>query len=77
MQKVDGHNTSVCSKDFFSDQGNGTQSSEYCKPKCSSWLMFSQSVELTNQVIIGLTTIIGILSTIVIIFLSCAYFKSM
>ena len=77
MQKTIDDVMSVCKQEFFSDTANDSQSPGQCKPKCSSWLTFSQSSELASKVVIGLSTVIGMLTTIMIIILSFVCFKNM
>ena len=66
------NSTSVCPEDFFPDP----VSSGECKPQCSSWIMYSRPLELVTYVAIGSTTVIGILTTAVIIVLSFVHFKN-
>ena len=73
FQGVNDNTTSVCPKDFFVDPISDGQ----CKPQCSSWMTYSQPLETASYVIIGLTTVIGILTTAVVIVLSFVRFKSM
>ena len=63
-------NATICQEDFFLSGG-------LCKPKCSTWLMYSQTAEIASLVIIGTATVIGILTTVVIIILSFVQFKSL
>ena len=62
----------VCREDFFPDPVSG-----HCKPRCSSWLMFDQPTEIASLAVIGISTVVGILTTVVIITVSCIHFKSM
>ena len=73
FQGSNGNTTSVCPKDFFADPKSGGE----CKPQCSSWITYSQPLEMAAYVIIGSTTVIGILTTAVIIVLSFLCFKNM
>ena len=73
FQGANDNTTSVCPNDFFADPMNGGE----CKPQCSSWMTYSQTLEIATYVIIGSTTVIGILTTAVIIILSFVHFKSM
>ena len=65
--------TSVCPEDFFADPMSDGQ----CKPQCSSWMMYSQPLEMVTYVMIGSTTVIGILTTAIIIILSFVYYRTM
>ena len=65
--------TLVCREDFFLDPSDGGS----CKPNCNSWLMFSQSAKTVSTVIIGISTVIGILTTVVMIVLSFVRFRNM
>ena len=62
----------ICQENFFFDP-----ISSVCKPSCSSWLMFSRSDTIVSRVFIGISTAIGILTTVVIIILSFARYRNM
>ena len=64
-------NTLFCTEDFFINDASD------CKPKCSSWTMYKKSAETVLLVIVGINTIAGILTTIVIVMLSFTYFRNM
>lgn len=70
---LDGATDVVCREDFFHDPADGGQ----CRPKCSSWSMFSKTAQLTSTTIIGMATVIGILTTGIVIVLSCVRFRRM
>ena len=74
-QKMNVNSTgSVCQENFFADPDvNGG----LCKPKCSTWLMYTRTTEIASLVVIGTATVIGILTTVVIIILSFVQFRSM
>ena len=73
VQKVNNSGTSlICQEDFFYDP-----ESDSCRPECSKWLMYTRSAEIASLVVTGIATVIGILTTIVIIILSFVKFKSM
>ena len=61
----------VCSEDFFLNDD------AFCRPKCQSWLMFSRTAETASLAIIGSATVIGILTTVVIIILSFVHYRKM
>lgn len=63
--------TLFCTEDFFIDDVGD------CNPSCSSWTMHSKPVEKAALIIVGISQVIGILSTIVIIILSFTSFKIM
>ena len=65
---------SVCSEGFFADSAGGEV---VCRPSCSSWKQFSSSVETASVVIIGAATVVGILTTALVIILSLTCFKRM
>lgn len=48
-----------------------------CKPECSTWIMFSRTAETASLVVIGAATVVGILTTTVIILLSFVRFRNM
>ena len=73
FQEEYANSTSVCPEDFAAD----LMSSGECKPQCSSWMTYSRPLELASYVTIGSTTVIGILTTAVIIILSFVHFKNM
>ena len=60
----------VCDDGFYRD-------GDLCLPSCHVWRTFHQSEETTSLAFIGTATIIGIITTIVIITLSFSvpYFK--
>ena len=60
----------VCDDDFF-------LKGDVCRPRCSSWVMFSWSAETVSLSVIGVSTLIGILSTIIVIILSLVLFRNM
>ena len=64
----------VCQKDFFLENVGGNLQ---CKPSCSSWLMYSQSAETASLVIIGTASVVGILTTVVIVILAFVRFNNM
>jgi hypothetical protein len=69
-QENEANFSAVCSDDFFL---NG----DLCRPKCSSWTMFSQSAETASVSVIGISTVIGIISTIIITTLSLVRVRNM
>ena len=74
FQGSNGNTTSsVCPKDFFADPISDGQ----CKPQCNSWMMYSQPLEMVTYVLIGSTTVIGMLTTAIIVILSFVHYKSM
>ena len=62
----------ICQENFFVDPVSGL-----CKPSCSSWLMFNRFDTIVSRVFIGISTVIGILTTIVIVILSFARYRNM
>ena len=60
----------VCIDDFFLEE-------DTCRPSCSSWTMFSQSAEMASISVIGISTVAGIISTIIIITLSLVRVRNM
>ena len=63
----------VCRENFFPDPASGG----FCKPKCSQWLMYLQPAETISLAIIGIATVVGIVTTIVMVIVSFVHFTSM
>jgi hypothetical protein len=70
---VNGSVELICQENFFPDPATGG----FCKPKCSQWVMYQQPAETISLAIIGIATVIGIVTTIVMVILSFVHFTSM
>ena len=66
-----------CRESFFPASATGGDGGRLCKPKCSQWVMYDQPTETVSLAIIGTSTVVGIVTTIVVVILSCIHFRSM
>lgn len=62
----------VCSKDFFEERESGL-----CVPSCYTWSEFSSVERIAIDVLVGLSSWIGLIVAIVIIVISAVRYKSM
>ena len=61
-----------CSEDFFREEG-----SKFCVPSCYTWHEFSETEVTVSDVIIGLSAVVGILSSFVVFAVSLTKPKQM
>ena len=62
----------ICNEDFFPDNNISE-----CRPNCETWNLYSGISETLTFVVIGLSTAVGLITTVVILILSLTKFRNM
>ena len=65
----------VCTEDFYLDEREGGQS--VCLPECGKWGDLPRSVEVANDVIVILHSVVYIISATAVLVLSCLQYERM